>query len=107
MRLILEASPDIVYIYDRIDRRYSFISGRSKAVLGYTPAQIEQLDPEGIERLIHPEDLARAKAHDDGQETLRDEDVSMTTLPHGARKRRLPPAAPSPEGALAHRPAAR
>ncbi len=79
LRLILEASPDIVYIYDRIDRRYSFISGRSKAVLGYTPAQIEQLDPEGIERLIHPEDLARAKAHHDGQETLRDEDVSMTT----------------------------
>jgi PAS domain S-box-containing protein len=78
-RLIIEASPDVIYLYDRIEGRYPFVSGRSKAVLGYTPAQIEQLKGDGIERLIHPEDLPRARSHYARQESLGDDDVSMTT----------------------------
>ena len=79
LRLVLEASPDIVYIYDRIDCRYSFVSSRIKAILGYTPAQVEQLGADAIECLVHPDDLARASAHYAGLADLSDHDVSMTT----------------------------
>jgi len=77
LRVVLEASPDIVYIYDCIGCRYSFVSSRIKAVLGYNPAQIEQMGSEAIERLIHPDDLSRARAHYAGLAGLRDDDISM------------------------------
>jgi PAS domain-containing protein len=42
-RLAVEASPDIIYVYDRLARRYLFVSSRCNDVLGYTPRQIEGL----------------------------------------------------------------
>lgn len=91
LRLVLEASPDIVYIYNRIDQRYSFVSGRIKAVLGYSPGQIQQLGADAIERLIHPDDNAHARAHYAGLAELGDHDVSMTTyrVAHASGEYRL------------------
>jgi PAS domain S-box-containing protein len=78
-RLIIEASPDFIYIYDRIEGRYLFASERCKAMLGYTPQQFVQFTRKDIEQLIHPEDLARAKAHYGRQELLDDTEISNTT----------------------------
>lgn len=77
--LVLQASPDVIYLYDRLERRYSFVSGRSKEVLGYAPELIQRLTCDDIERLIHPDDLSRVKAHYARQGRLRDDDVSMAT----------------------------
>jgi PAS domain S-box-containing protein len=73
---MLDVSPDIVYVYDRLSDRYLFVNERVKEVLGYEPGQIEAIaDVEGI---IHPDDLAHAKAHYAKQARLTENDVSVT-----------------------------
>lgn len=77
--LILRASPDIIYLYDRVDQKYVFVSHRVTAVLGYSPEQLKALKGNAIEALIHKDDIAHVRIHYAKQETLRDEDVSMAT----------------------------
>jgi PAS domain-containing protein len=62
-QLILEASPDFIYVYDRLEDRYLFASERCTSMLGYTPQQLVQLTRGQVLQLIHPEDLAHALAH--------------------------------------------
>lgn len=90
-QLIVEACPDLIYVYDRLEERYLFVSDRSTAILGYTPHQIQQLRSEDVHQLIHPEDLAHAKAHYAKQENLADTEISMTTyrVRHAAGDYRL------------------
>ena len=76
--LILAASPDLIYLYDRLEERYLFVSERSTSMLGYAPQHIMQLKSADIHDLIHPEDLAHAKAHYANQEQLADTEISMT-----------------------------
>ena len=78
-RLMLEASPDIVYVYDRMEQRYPFVSGRCKEILGYSPQQLQRLRADDVESLIHPEDLERVRLHYARQEALRDEEVAQST----------------------------
>ena len=75
-RLVLETSPDIFYIFDRVEQRYPFVSGRCKEILGYTPQQIQRMPAKEVERLIHPEDLQRARDHYAKQERLSDHAVA-------------------------------
>lgn len=89
--LILQASPDLIYVYDRIDERYVFVSERSTTMLGYTPQQMKELSSEDIQDWIHPEDLAHAKAHYARQDYLSDTEISRTTyrVRHAAGDYRL------------------
>jgi PAS domain S-box-containing protein len=73
---MLDVSPDIVYVYDRLADRYLFVNERMSELLGYEPSQIETMaDVEGI---IHPADLAHAKAHYARQAQLTENDVAVT-----------------------------
>jgi PAS domain S-box-containing protein len=72
-------SSDIVYIYDRLEQRYLSVNSRCWDVLGYTPEQMLRWEPSDIADLIHPKDLARANQHYSNQDTLADDEVSMTT----------------------------
>lgn len=77
LALILEASPDLIYIYDRIEERYLFFGASCATILGYTPHQLLSLRGAGLQQWIHPEDLAHAQAQYAKQEQLSDTDVSM------------------------------
>lgn len=77
--LIVEACPDIVYLYDRLERKYLYVSGRCYDVLGYKPEYVRQLSSEDVERLIHPDDRAFTKEHYDKQERMLDSEVATTT----------------------------
>ena len=77
--LAFEMSSDIVYIYDRLEQRYLSVNNRCLPVLGYTPEQMLSLAPSDVANLIHPKDLARANLHYSNQESLADDEVSMTT----------------------------
>lgn len=79
LQLILAASPDLIYVYDRLEERYLFVSERSTPMLGYSPQQMMQLERGDIHELIHPEDLAHAKTHYARQEQLSDIEISITT----------------------------
>ena len=78
-RLILEACPDIIYLYDRTLKRYLFVSSRSRDILGYAPEDIQRLKAQDIKWMIHPDDLDQALAHHAKQEWLTDSEVSMIT----------------------------
>ncbi len=76
---ILEISPDVVYLYDRLKKRYLSVNSRCVDILGYTPDQILQMDPSDLDQLIHPKDVARAKSLYASQEHLVDNEVLEAT----------------------------
>lgn len=60
---MLDTNPNIVFIYDLRDKRFSYINREISTILGYTTVQIEVLDEDRIQVLIHPEDIEKLKDH--------------------------------------------
>lgn len=79
LSLIIEASPDIIYIYDRLENKYPFVSGRCREILGFAPGQLRRRRAQDVDLLIHPDDRDRARAHYARQASLRDQEVAQTT----------------------------
>jgi PAS domain S-box-containing protein len=63
MQQMIEASPDILYVYDLIEHRNVFITGRVRDILGWSRDEIAAMNGEVLGRLIHPEDLAAVVDH--------------------------------------------
>jgi len=55
---ITKASPDIIYIYDIVERKNVYSNDRLFDILGYTPEEIQVQESGFVEGLIHPEDRA-------------------------------------------------
>ncbi len=49
--------PGLIYIYDLIENRYTFVAGNLPQVLGYTEAEILEMGNGLFEKIVHPEDL--------------------------------------------------
>jgi len=79
LKLVVEASPDLVYVYDRIEQRYLFVSDQVTAMLGYTPEQIQALKGDDLYQLVHLEDIDQMKADRVQNELLSDDEVAVTT----------------------------
>ena len=60
LRRILEATPDVVALYDLQADRLGFVSPHLISNLGYEQAEFFTLDREAIGRILHPDDRARA-----------------------------------------------
>ncbi len=56
---ITQATPDIIYIYDIIERRNTYRNRELTDVLGYSPEQLEEMGDDFPRRLMHPDDLPR------------------------------------------------
>ncbi|MGE5658643.1 MAG: CBS domain-containing protein [Actinomycetota bacterium] len=56
---IAEASPNILYLYDVIERRTLYVNRQISQLLGYSPAESQSMNAESISHLIHREDVAR------------------------------------------------
>jgi PAS domain S-box-containing protein len=65
--------PDLIYVFDIARGRNIFVNREIAAVLGYDASQIEAMGSEVLQRLVHPEDLARVLAHLDGMRTAADD----------------------------------
>jgi PAS domain S-box-containing protein len=63
LRRIVDASPDIIYVYDLATSRNVFISRRVEDVLGLSREQVRSLGDQVLSRLIHPSDLSRVQDH--------------------------------------------
>lgn len=55
---VFEAAPDIIYIYDLVERRNVYSNRELLRVLNYAPGEIRELEPGRVESLLHPDDLA-------------------------------------------------
>jgi PAS domain S-box-containing protein len=80
LRVLTDASPDIIYLYDRVHRTYPMVAGRCREILGYSPDDMQRMGPQQVERLIHPDDLEHARAYYGRQASLRDDELAQTTF---------------------------
>ncbi|MBE9012776.1 PAS domain-containing protein [Pseudanabaenaceae cyanobacterium LEGE 13415] len=72
---LTEAIPGILYIYDLIAERNVFINRQITDVLGYTPAQVQEMGADVLPKLIHPDDFDRVPHHLAQFETALDHQV--------------------------------
>ncbi|MFB2970439.1 MHYT domain-containing protein [Aerosakkonema sp. BLCC-F183] len=72
---ITQASPNVLYIYDLIERRTVYSNRQIATLLGYTPAQVPEMGGAFFRSIIHPEDLPKMAAHFQQYETATDGDI--------------------------------
>jgi diguanylate cyclase (GGDEF)-like protein/PAS domain S-box-containing protein len=56
---ITETTPNLLYIYDTLERRNTYANREFAEILGYTPQDIEQMGVEFFAQVMHPDDLSR------------------------------------------------
>lgn len=54
---ILSATPDVIYVYDIVEKKNIYANEGIEKVLGYTVSEIERMGENVIEILMHPDDL--------------------------------------------------
>ncbi|MBI1279170.1 MAG: PAS domain S-box protein [Anaerolineaceae bacterium] len=54
---ILTTAPDIIYVFDTIEKRNIFVNHDIMDFLGYTPKQIQDMGSQIMANLVHPDDL--------------------------------------------------
>ncbi len=63
VRRILDTTPNLIYIYDLLERRNVYANREVTDFLGYTAEQIRTMGSSLFERILHPDDIARVAAH--------------------------------------------
>jgi PAS domain S-box-containing protein len=56
---LVETAPIVLYLFDTVQERIVYATGMGLHSLGYTPADLMSCDRNGLEQLVHPDDLAR------------------------------------------------
>jgi PAS domain S-box-containing protein len=72
---IVNASPDLIYIYDLVERRNVYANQESLAFLGYDADRIATDGASLMANIAHPDDLARIDAHHARCATSGDDEV--------------------------------
>ncbi|MEB3180959.1 MAG: PAS domain-containing protein, partial [Nostocaceae cyanobacterium] len=74
LQAIIQASPNILYVFDLVEQRSVYNSHEISAFLGYTAAEIKQMGGE-ILQLMHPDDLEVFPAYCQKFNTAKDGDI--------------------------------
>ncbi|WP_353931701.1 PAS domain S-box protein [Okeanomitos corallinicola TIOX110] len=72
---ITETSPEILYIYDLQAKCNVYTNQEITRLLGYSPAEIQQIGQKLFLELAHPDDILKITAHHNHFLTASDEDV--------------------------------
>ncbi len=56
---IVKTIPNFLYIYDTEARQNIYANAAVTAMLGYTPAELQELGTEAVSTLVHPEDMPK------------------------------------------------
>ena len=63
LQRIVDASPDMIYVYDAQEGRNVFLGGQVEKVMGHSTEDIRDMGSDLLSRLVHPDDLPAAMAH--------------------------------------------
>ncbi|MCL5745905.1 MAG: PAS domain-containing protein, partial [Acidobacteria bacterium] len=63
VRQILEATPNLLYIYDLAEQRNVYANREVSEFLGYAPEPLQQMRSELFGRVLHPDDAPRVAEH--------------------------------------------
>ncbi len=83
---IADASPNILYIYDLIERRNFYVNRQIATILGYTPPEVQAMGAAFLQTIVHPNDLPFLTAHFAKFDTAKDGEI--LTVEYRARHRR-------------------
>jgi len=72
---IAETSPNVLFLYDLIERRNVYTNERSVDVIGYTPQEVEAMGENFLRLCMHPEDIASLPALGKEYSSRRDGEV--------------------------------
>ena len=73
---LIEASPAITFLFDTVNNKQVFVSGKVHSVLGYTVDDLIQMGSNSFLQLIHPRDLEHLISH---MENLLEQNSNETT----------------------------
>jgi PAS domain S-box-containing protein len=76
MQQMIEAIPDILYVYDLVEHRNVFISGQVREILGWSREEIAGMNEQVLNTLTHPEDLPAVGEHLARLRSLSDEAIA-------------------------------
>jgi len=60
---ILNAFPNVLYVYDLQERKHLFLNRNASRILGIPEAEKEMPGADLLSRIIHPDDLPKGRAH--------------------------------------------
>jgi PAS domain S-box-containing protein len=60
---VIEASPAITFLFDIVNNKQIFVSGKVLPVMGYTPEELAEMGGNFLLQLIHPRDLENLIEH--------------------------------------------
>src|ERR671916_1317134 len=76
LRRIAEAMPDILYVFDLLERRNLYANRRIEQVLGYPPEQVATMGDDVMRTLVHPDDLPAVTMHLERLGTLAEHELA-------------------------------
>jgi len=60
---ILDSTPNLIYLYDVIEKRNVYCNREASEFLGFTPEQIQEMGGELFNKVLHPEDYPKVMEH--------------------------------------------
>jgi len=60
---ILNSTPNLIYLYDLIDKKNVYCNQEALNFLGYSPQQIQEMGDELFANVLHPEDISKVVEH--------------------------------------------
>ena len=60
---ILNATPNLIYVYDLIDKKHVYCNREALDFLGYTPQQIQDMGERLFINILHPDDFSKVIEH--------------------------------------------
>jgi PAS domain S-box-containing protein len=75
IQLLAESIPGLLYIYDLEEDRNIYCNHQTSAMLGYTPAEIQQMGSAFWQTIMHPEDWAKVPGNLVTIATFKDNEV--------------------------------
>jgi diguanylate cyclase (GGDEF)-like protein/PAS domain S-box-containing protein len=72
---VLSVEPNLLYIFDLLNKQFVYINDEINATLGYTRAELQDMGDALFSHLVHPEDLAHVMEHLDACRRARQGDV--------------------------------
>jgi diguanylate cyclase (GGDEF)-like protein/PAS domain S-box-containing protein len=60
---IADSTPNILYVYDLIEQRNTYVNHEITTILGYTPEEFQEIKLSEFETLVHPDDDLKFKKY--------------------------------------------
>lgn len=72
---IADSTPNILYVYDLIEQRNTYVNHETTTILGYTPEEFKALTLADFEMLIHPDDRLKVQKYVHQFKTARTDNI--------------------------------